>query len=87
MVNVVTAGLASKFGGANVASHAIRQGARAVAVEATVGTALGAGTGALTTAMNPNVWESPDTIGLILKGTVVGAVGGAVGALGSAAAK
>lgn len=73
-VNVLTAGLT-----AGTAGNVTRAGARALLREAVRDTLIGAGSGALTTALNPNVWDSDNTAGLILKGAIVGGVGGAVG--------
>lgn len=73
-INVLTAGLT-----AGTAGNVTRAGARALLREAVRDTLIGAGSGALATALNPNVWDSDHTAGLILKGAIVGGAGGAVG--------
>lgn len=86
LVNLATAGLASKFGGGKVAAELTKSAAKSVVKEAVTGAVIGAGSGALSTATNPNVWNGDDALGLILKGAVVGgAGGGAGGALGRGA--
>ena len=59
-VDVASFGLARKVGGATVLSATLR------------GAALDAGAGALATALDPNVWNEPGRVGLILQGAVVG---------------
>jgi GGDEF domain-containing protein len=85
-INLVTAGLASKFGGGKIAGELAKSTAKSVMKEAVTGAVIGTGTGALSTAANPNVWNSEDTFGMLLKGAVAGgAGGGAGGGLGRAA--
>jgi GGDEF domain-containing protein len=79
VINLATAGLAAKFGGGQIAAQAGRLTVRSVVREAVVGTTIGFGAGALTTAVNPNVWNSGNAFGLIMHGAVVGGVGGGVG--------
>ncbi len=71
LVDVASGGLLGRFGGAgNVGKLA--QAFRTIAIS-------GASTG-VGTATNPNVWDSPDVAGILLKATVVGAVAGGAGA-------
>ena len=75
-VDVVTGGVIGRFGGTTAVSQIIR------------GTVISAAGGGLGTAMNPNVWESPNTLGLIFQGVLVGAASGAVGSgIGAGAAR
>jgi GGDEF domain-containing protein/prophage maintenance system killer protein len=82
IINVATAGLASKIGGGQLASSAARLGLRTVIKEAVVGVGIGAGAGALTAAANPNTYASPNVFGVILRGAIVGGIGGGVGTIG-----
>ncbi len=66
-VDVVTGGVIGRFGGTSAVSQIIR------------GTVISAAGGGIGTAMNPNVWQSPDTVGLVFQGVLVGAVSGAIG--------
>ena len=69
LVDVATAGVLARFGGASTMGRVIFRGA---VIE-------GAG-GGLSTAVQPNVWNSEDRIALIFYGTVLSAVSGAAGA-------
>ncbi len=76
VINVVTAGIGAKLG-AGVAAKELTK--KLILREMIVGTALGAGAGAATVLLNPNALASPDLLGMVLKGTAVGSVGGAFG--------
>ena len=72
-VDMLSGGILAKFGGATLAKQVVR---------GTVINAAGAGIG---TAMNPNVWESKDRVGIIFQATLIGgAAGGGGAALGGA---
>ncbi len=70
VADVVTGGILGRVGGAGGASKII-QGIKTIAIS-------GAGAG-LGTATNPNVWASPDVVGILVKATVIGGVAGGVG--------
>lgn len=67
-VDALTGGLIGRFGGTSAASQLLR------------GTLISGAGGGVGTALNPNVWDDPNTIALIFQGTLVGGISGAVGA-------
>jgi len=69
LVDILTAGVLARFGGAGNWGRVVFRGA---AIE-------GVG-GGLSTAVQPNVWNSDDRVALILYGTVLSAASGAFGA-------
>lgn len=72
-VDAVTGGILGKFGGTTLASTVIR------------GTLISGAGGGVGTAVDPNVWHSPNRAALIMQGFVVGAVAGGAGSVAGAA--
>lgn len=66
-VDVVTGGVLGKFGGTTILSSMLR------------GTAISAAGGGVGTAIDPNVWAAENRVALILKGTLIAGVAGAIG--------
>ncbi len=76
LADVVTGGILGRMGGAGNVGRLL-QTVRTTAVS-------GAGAG-LGTAANPNVWDAPDTAGILLKATVIGMAAGTAGDLAGSA--
>lgn len=72
-VNVLSAGLFARFGGAGVTQLATRTAAKELVVDGLKAAAIGGGTGLVATAMHPGVWKSDDTLGLLVDATITSA--------------
>ena len=67
IVDMATGGLLGRFGGTRLLSSVVR------------GTVISGTGGGLATAVDPNVWSSPNRVALIMDGFVIGAITGGVG--------
>lgn len=66
-VDMLTGGLIGRYGGSTVVSQFVR------------GTLISGAGGGLSTAVQPNVWDDPNVVGLIFQGAVIGLIAGVAG--------
>ncbi len=71
-VDIATGGIAGRFGGTRVLSSMLR------------GAAISGGGGGVAALVDPSVWRSENTVGLVVEGVVIGTVAGALGAAAGA---
>ncbi len=67
-VDVATGGILGRFGGTTALSTVVR------------GTVISGAGGGIGTALDPNVWNDPDRVGLILQGVLINGAAGTLGA-------